>query len=102
MRFLRSVGVFTWLACAFTLGFAIPPPAIQAGEIRSPSLTNAWIVPGEQADAEPYWGIKDGIAVGLWPLSGPRGLLRIYTPYLGQERLRMLNLKAAVGTGQIE
>jgi hypothetical protein len=40
------------------------------------------------------WGIKGGIAVGLWPTGGPRGLLRIYAPYLGQPRLRMINFIA--------
>jgi hypothetical protein len=33
----------------------------------------------------------DGISVGLWPTRGPRGLFRIYAPYLGQARLRSVN-----------
>jgi hypothetical protein len=48
-------------------------------------------VPAAAKKAEPVWGIKGGIAVGLWPTPGPRGLFRIYTPYLGQPRLRMIN-----------
>jgi hypothetical protein len=40
------------------------------------------------------WGIKGGIAVGLWPNGGPRGLIRIYTPYLGQARLSVMNFVA--------
>src|SRR5262249_27566165 len=41
--------------------------------------------------AQPVWGRKDGLAVGLWPTSGPRGLIRVYAPYLGQRRPRMVN-----------
>jgi hypothetical protein len=40
------------------------------------------------------WGINGGIAVGLWPNRGPRGLIRIYTPYLGQGRQRVMNFVA--------
>lgn len=50
-----------------------------------------WIRPSGKAGAEPIWGLRDGLSVGLWPTSGPRGLFRIYTPYLGQPRLRMVN-----------
>jgi hypothetical protein len=49
------------------------------------------VIPAPGQAAEPIWGIKGGIAVGLWPTGGPRGLLRVYTPYLGQPRLRMIN-----------
>jgi hypothetical protein len=34
------------------------------------------------------------LAVGLWPASGPRGLIRIYAPYLGQRYPRMVNFIA--------
>ncbi|WP_194409894.1 hypothetical protein [Microbacterium cremeum] len=43
---------------------------------------------------EPRWGHPGGIQLGLHPLSGPRGLLRIFTPYLGQPRERLLNFIA--------
>jgi hypothetical protein len=56
--------------------------------------TGPWLVPAQDKDAEPVWGIKGGIRVGLWPTGGPRGLLRIYTPFLGQPRLRMINYVA--------
>ena len=41
-----------------------------------------WTVPppGGGQGAEPTWGIKGGIAIGLWPHPGPRGLIRVYTP----------------------
>ncbi len=28
------------------------------------------------------WGHVDGLRIGLWPMAGPRGLLRIYEPHL--------------------
>ena len=53
-------------------------------------LEHPWILP-THAKSEPVWGIKNGISVGLWPTEGPRGLLRIYTPYLGQSFPQMVN-----------
>src|SRR5262249_33750149 len=56
-----------------------------------PVVDGIWLRPARNGNAEPVWGIKDGIAIGLWPTSGPRGLIRIYAPYLGQRRPRMVN-----------
>ncbi|MCK4570621.1 hypothetical protein KAT84_01600 [Candidatus Bipolaricaulota bacterium] len=39
----------------------------------------------------PYGGHAEGLRVGLWPMTGPRGLLRIYAPYLGHADDRMIN-----------
>ncbi|GAB2622485.1 hypothetical protein [Pseudactinotalea suaedae] len=50
--------------------------------------------PADEIPAEPRWGHVDGLQVGLHPLPGPRGLLRIYTPYLDQPRERMMNFIA--------
>jgi hypothetical protein len=50
--------------------------------------------PAAGTAAVPEWGIKGGIAVGLWPNGGPRGLIRVYTPYLGQTRRRVMNFVA--------
>jgi hypothetical protein len=50
----------------------------------------AWIRPTGES-SEPVWGHRDGLSIGLWPTSGPRGLIRIYAPYLGQKRPRMIN-----------
>lgn len=52
-------------------------------------MNENWLLP--KSESEPCWGVPGGIAVGLAPLSGPRGLLRIYTPYLGQSIPRMVN-----------
>jgi len=55
--------------------------------LAPPVVDGNWL----RSAREPVWGIKDGIAIGLWPTSGPRGLIRIYAPYLGQRRPRMVN-----------
>lgn len=51
----------------------------------------SWLRPSSAPKAEPIWGHRSGLQVGLWPTPGPRGLFRIYTPYLGHPRLRMVN-----------
>lgn len=56
-------------------------------------LEDGWLRP-THAKSDPVWGIKGGISVGLWPTQGPRGLFRIYTPYLGQAFPRMVNFIA--------
>jgi hypothetical protein len=51
--------------------------------------------PAKVAEAQPIWGIAGGMSIGLWPTPGPRGLIRIYTPYLGQPAPpRMINFIA--------
>jgi hypothetical protein len=52
-----------------------------------------WVQPTTQKSS-PLWGHVDGIRVGLAPLPGPRGLLRIYTPYLGQADDHVINFIA--------
>lgn len=54
-----------------------------------------WLRPAPVDGArEPRWGHPQGLQLGLHPLRGPRGLLRIFTPYLGQPRERLLNFIA--------
>jgi hypothetical protein len=59
-----------------------------------PDTDGVWLRPADAAPAEPRWGFADGLQVGLHPLRGPRGLLRIYAPYLGHPRDRLLNFIA--------
>jgi hypothetical protein len=63
-------------------------------QLAPPVENGPWIVPAPGKTSEPVWGVKGGMMVGLWPTGGPRGLLRIYTPYLGQPRGRMINFIA--------
>jgi hypothetical protein len=37
-----------------------------------------WLRPAAKAHATPRWGHAEGLQVGIAPLPGPRGLLRIY------------------------
>jgi hypothetical protein len=73
---------------------AIGDPGTPPQVLAAPVEDGPFLVPAQDKDAEPTWGIKGGIAVGLWPNPGPRGLIRIYTPYLGQPRLVPLNFIA--------
>lgn len=67
-----------------------PIPAVLAKPVEK----GPWIVPADGAAAQPIWGIKGGLAVGIWPTIGPRGLLRIFAPYLDQPAGRMVNFIA--------
>ncbi|QAY59407.1 hypothetical protein ET475_04960 [Microbacterium protaetiae] len=60
-------------------------------------------VPGS-GPREPRWGHADGMQIGLHPLGGPRGLIRIFTPYLDHPRDRLVNFIAVepVPAGQTE
>lgn len=92
MRFLT---VLTAILAAPGLGWPRPSLADEPPARLSPPVEDGlFLRPAPGAASEPVWGVKGGIAVGLWPTPGPRGLLRIYTPYLGQPRLRVINFIA--------
>lgn len=59
--------------------------------LTEPQQNGPWIRPATQYPAEPRWGLADGLQVGIAPLRGPRGLLRIYAPYLDHSRDRVIN-----------
>ena len=40
------------------------------------------------------WGVPGGLAVGIDPADGPRGLIRVYAPFLGHGPGRVLNFTA--------
>ncbi|MCX6616029.1 MAG: hypothetical protein NTZ98_08010 [Acidobacteria bacterium] len=56
-----------------------------------PVTEGRWLRPAGDGPALPAWGHADGLRVGLAPIPGPRGLLRIYAPYLGQAEGRVIN-----------
>jgi hypothetical protein len=61
----------------------------------APAESNgAWIQPAQTFPAEPRWGHSGGLQIGLDPLAGPRGLIRIYAPYLGDKPEHMINFIA--------
>jgi hypothetical protein len=53
-----------------------------------------WLRPSTTQPSPPLWGHTDGIRVGLHPLRGPRGLLRVYAPYLRNENDHVINFIA--------
>lgn len=60
----------------------------------SPSSAHGWLQPSGMPDAEPRWGHADGIQVGIPPIPGPRGLIRVFAPYLDHPRERLINFLA--------
>ncbi len=63
-------------------------------QLALPDTVGSWILPAEGKPAMPVWGHANGIIVGLAPLTGPRGLIRIYTPYLEYEFAEVMNFIA--------
>jgi hypothetical protein len=63
-------------------------------ELAAPVVDGRWLRPREAGAAEPRWGHPEGLQVGLPPLPGPRGLLRIYAPHVDHAAPRMLNFIA--------
>lgn len=58
---------------------------------RCALAAEGWIHPTGAGGGEPVWGLENGIRVGLWPTGGPRGLIRVYAPYVGVEPPKMIN-----------
>ncbi len=78
-----------------TLMLFSEPGFSQAFEkLKFPVKNGIWIRPAQEGPAQPIWGFENGIRVGLAPMPGPRGLLRIYTPYLGHKDEKMINFIA--------
>lgn len=64
------------------------------GRLARPTHDGGWVRPSGLRPAEPRWGFADGMQIGLAPLPGPRGLIRVFTPYLGHPEDRLLNFFA--------
>lgn len=60
----------------------------------SASLPSSWLRPPDDPAAEPRWGHQAGLQVGIQPLPGPRGLIRVFTPYLEHPPGRLVNFIA--------
>jgi hypothetical protein len=90
-----SLGALPAVVLPAGCGRAKPPEAESSVERPEQSVPERqWVRPGQGLSSEPLWGLKENLAVGLWPASGPRGLIRIYAPYLGQRYPRMVNFIA--------
>lgn len=97
-------------ACGL-IGSASLAPFPSFGQTTSSGKSsNDFIWPGHGVPIDrPVWGLRDGIRIGLHPTKGPRGLIRIYTPYLDQPFPTMINflsieprVKGKPGRGQSE
>lgn len=63
-------------------------------ELAVPVQGKKWVQPVQGQPAQPIWGHLHGMRIGLAPLPGPRGLIRIYTPYLKHTNNRIMNFLA--------
>ena len=68
--------------------------AAAARDLAPPVRGGIWLRPAAVPHAAPVWGFAEGLSIGLWPADGPRGLIRVYAPYLGQPYPRMVNFIA--------
>lgn len=60
----------------------------------SSSPDDRWLRPSGAISAEPRWGHPDGLQIGIPPIPGPRGLLRVFAPYLEHPPGRLVNFIA--------
>lgn len=67
---------------------------IDPNTLATPVKQGIWLQPAQNTKAQPVWGFVDGIRIGIAPLGGPRGLIRIYTPYLGHDEFVVTNFIA--------
>ncbi len=63
-------------------------------KLTPPHTGKLWVRPSQEIPAQPVWGHAKGLQIGLAPLPGPRGLLRVYTPYLGHKKMEVMNFIA--------
>ncbi|HNT37101.1 MAG TPA: hypothetical protein PKH07_19075, partial [bacterium] len=68
--------------------------AQMATGLAKPVEDGVWIRPAFETDSEPYWAIKNGIGISLWPRTPVRGLIGIHAPYLGFPEGRVVNFVA--------
>lgn len=75
-----------------SLGLGCLLLAAATGTAAQDSEANPFVRPeANHPAARPLWGHRSGLQIGLSPSPGPRGLIRIYTPYLGQRYPRVVN-----------
>jgi hypothetical protein len=79
-------------AVGLAYGVAVIVRAEDVPPLAPPVIEGRWLRPADtDAPARPLWGHAEGLRVGIVPPGGPRGLLRVYAPYLrhdeGEDRL---------------
>lgn len=74
------VALLLVVACAAQAGVTVP------SDLKPPVSDGIWLRPAAGGHSVPTIGFVDGIRIGLWPApSGPRGIIRIYAPYVFAE-----------------
>lgn len=74
---VKAVALLLVLAGAVDAAMTVP------ADLKPPVQDGVWLRPAAGGPAEPIVGFKDGIRIGLWPAaSGPRGVIRVYAPYV--------------------
>lgn len=63
-------------------------------DLPAPVVEGRWVRPAAAESAQPMWGHADGLRIALHPSPGPRGLLRVYAPYLLHREERQVNFIA--------
>jgi hypothetical protein len=95
-RYYRFVGAVLLgaiaLLCADLNAIAAEPVSLD--DLAPAVIEGRWLRPAAEGPAIPRWGHAEGLQVGIAPLPGPRGLLRIYAPYLDQPEHVMINFIA--------
>lgn len=81
------------LLASFATG-AVGAPQVNYLKLAPPIVEEGWVRPSAGKSAQPLWGHADGLRVGISPFPGPRGLLRVYAPYLDQPEPVMINFIA--------
>lgn len=71
--------------------FPVPP---DLAALAPPVVEGRWIRPAATHPALSIWGHAHGIRVGLYPTDDPRGLLRIFAPYLDLGSGQVINFIA--------
>ena len=89
-RFIASLGAAFAAVPSGEWVRAQPPPA--AARLAPPVIEGRWVRSAAvDGPARPLWGHAEGLRVGIVPPGGPRGLLRVYAPFLhhaeGEDRL---------------
>lgn len=90
----KSMSLMVLLLASSMLGYGCSSKSSEGVQQGDQAISaSKRIRPGENS-ARAVWGHMDGIRVGIHPMSGPRGLLRVYTPYLGHKSDKMINFIA--------
>lgn len=90
IKFIFFASVLMMLACKVD----VQGQTYNLQQLAQPDTVGCWILPAQGEAAAPLWGHKDGILLGMAPTPGPRGLIRIFCPYLGLAPDNVMNFIA--------